>query len=185
MKQHTLIIGGTGMLAPTSIYLAGHCEVLTIVGSNPHSLESFNKKLNPSRCKKHLLNLDWSQPKNFIRRLTTHTENIGAPNLIIAWLHTVHSGPALAVALSDKTQSSEFYHVCGSDMAKPNNPQRLDLTTIPANVGYHQITLGFHVDTNSSRWLSQQEINQGLQHAIATKQTNTVVGTTKPWSLRP
>jgi hypothetical protein len=53
------------------------------------------------------------------------------------------------------------------------------------NYEYHQIHLGFVIDGNKSRWLTHQEISDGVIRCIRMNTRKLIVGTLTPWDKRP
>ncbi|WP_277674545.1 hypothetical protein [Piscibacillus halophilus] len=55
----------------------------------------------------------------------------------------------------------------------------------PKNCTYHQVQLGFILETGYSRWLTNQEISKGVIEAFKLKQPTYIVGQLEPWDQRP
>lgn len=47
------------------------------------------------------------------------------------------------------------------------------------------MVLGFRVEDDGSRWLTHEEISEGILAAIADPQPVQVIGTVTPWERRP
>ena len=185
--RHVLVIGGTGMLAVASRTLAGQCDVLTSVARTERSLRALDEAISRSGCTHHTLALDWSSPDAFLAALTAHIKEVGAPSLVVAWLHHDRLGPEIARCVGASGAPCAFCQVRGSAAARPA-AHGDDLATderIPENVTYRQVILGFRLVDGGSRWLTHDEISDGVLAAIADPQPVQVIGTVTPWERRP
>lgn len=52
-------------------------------------------------------------------------------------------------------------------------------------IRYRQVILGFVIEGGRSRWLTHQEISDGVLKAVHQDAAWSVVGTVEPWSMRP
>lgn len=50
---------------------------------------------------------------------------------------------------------------------------------------YHQVQLGFKIEDSHSRWLTNEEISQGVIDSIQHDRLLHTVGTMEPWEKRP
>lgn len=187
MQQHTLIIGGTGMLAEVGLSLAARSEMITLIARTEKSLSLLRQRMPASVKRLHLLSLNWAQRVVFLNSIRTHVSEVGFPSLVIAWVHDDTLGPELAAAVSDPDVPCRFFHIRGSQAADPTTRADSVLTDneIPASVRYHQVILGFNVSEARSRWLSDAEICTGLLSALRSDDRIFVVGSIEPWSARP
>jgi len=183
---HVLVVGGTGMLAQATQALAARCDVLTLVARTERSLRSLDDALATSGVTRHLLRLDWSDPRAFVGTLEEHVDRVGAPALVVAWLHDDTLGPAVARAVA-RDPGCDFLQVRGSSAASPSADTGAIARDprIPAQARYRQVILGFVVTEGRSRWLSHHEISEGTLQAVDHPQAVTVVGTVEPWDRRP
>ena len=189
--MHTLIIGGTGMLAEASVSLASCCETLTLVARSKSSLSAIDKKLEATKCHRHLLALDWSNHTDYVDSISQHIMSVGAPNLVLAWVHRERLAFELVAMIAPHTACTDFFHVRGSAAANPNR----DAGSITASnitnshLDYHEIILGFKLTDSctgpAARWLSHKEISAGVLLAIDNPKSRRIVGTVQPWSSRP
>lgn len=171
------------MLFEVSVSLAARCDVLTSVARTEKSLRSLDAAVACTTAIHHMLRLDWSESDEFFRTLRSHAREVGSPSLVVAWLHEESLAPRLARAVLAEGVGCDFYHV-RSSMASVF--PRTDWShQIPASVVYHQIILGFCVESGRSRWLRDSEISAGVLAAIERRDVSTVIGTVKPWEARP
>lgn len=77
----------------------------------------------------------------------------------------------------------------GSRVADPEHPERLgvaaSVTEGLADCELRQVVLGFKVETEGARWLTHEEISDGVLAAIRGDFVFSVIGQTEPWSLKP
>lgn len=185
--RHVLVVGGTGMLAAATQDLARRCEVLTAVASTERSLHALGEATAGSGCEVHLLPLGWSEHAGFLEGVSEHVARVGAPSLVLAWLHEDDLGPALAEAVAGDREGCVFFQVRGSRAAAPSaDPGALARDgRIPAHVRYHQVILGFKVEGDHARWLTHDEIARGTLEAVGDPRPLRVIGQVEPWELRP
>ncbi|MFD0618939.1 short-chain dehydrogenase [Paenibacillus sp. GCM10027629] len=92
---------------------------------------------------------------------------------------------ALRTIIDDMNQdqsSFTLFHILGSGSDVQEVKKGLN---VPSTFHYYQIKLGFVIEHNQSRWLTHDEISNGVIRAIQEKNQLTVVGTLEPWSMRP
>ena len=53
------------------------------------------------------------------------------------------------------------------------------------HVSYFQVVLGFKKEAGSSRWLTNDEISDGVLEAIKLREMCHIIGTVTPWDQRP
>lgn len=105
-------------------------------------------------------------------------------DLIIAWIHRVPENPmeTLLESIQEQETNCHLYHVLGSSSDLNEMRETLE---IPKHCYYHQVKLGFKVDHNQSRWLTNSEISDGVIEAIKSGQSTYIVGQLEPWGQRP
>jgi len=185
--QHTLVIGGTGMLAGATRELAGRSEILTAVARTTRSLRALVDSVAATDCVLHEVALDWSDREAFLSGLADRIERTGPPSLVLAWLHRDDLGPEIARAVGAEGTACAFFQVRGSAAANPAAPASSlsDDPRIPANVNHHEVILGFRLEGSGSRWLTHEEISGGVLEAIAEARPRRIIGTVTPWERRP
>jgi hypothetical protein len=113
--------------------------------------------------------------------------SIEPPDLLIAWIHG--RAPAARRALAECVAAEgRFVQVLGSAHGDPSHPERLkEMAAAAAGlpIDYSAVVLGFMVEGGRSRWLSNDEISNGVFAAIEAGAPLSVVGTVEPWSARP
>lgn len=181
--RHALVIGGSGMLAKASLWLADHCDKVSVIGRNPHKL---NRLLDQSKSRNIIpIVVDYYDKEQFRNQINHSMANHGPFEMVVAWIHSQEKEIIDIVCgeiqkYSNRTWS--LYHVLGSSS---NLDEILRELEVPENCEYHQVQLGFVIEPNRSRWLTNDEISDGVIHAIHTGARKHLVGTLTPWNRRP
>ncbi|MCA1318302.1 short-chain dehydrogenase [Bacillus tianshenii] len=180
MKKHALVIGGSGMLADVSLWLAEEGYLVSVVGRNARRMKDLTARsdqINP-------ILVDYKDDKEFPATLERAIEKNGPVDLVVAWIHSVAPralGHVIS-AVDKKSGDWSLFHILGSSS---------DLEEIkaaaktPLGCSYHQVQLGFVLEGAGSRWLRNDEIARGVINAIFSRPELSVVGVLKPWGKRP
>ncbi len=185
MYQHTLIIGGTGMLRAASVELAARSRMMTSVARTGRSLGALNSSLPASSGTHHVLALDWNEPDEFLHAVQAHLARTELPDLVVAWIHDDELAIRLAASLAESEPRCHFFHVVGSAAADPSRIAASLSGRVPSsNVVYHQVILGYVHANEGTRWLTNEEISAGVLDAIARVKPEHIVGTIQPWATR-
>ena len=148
MFRASLSIGGTGMLAKASRWLAAHSTQCLIVS---RQAQAFAAGVASSRA----LEADWQAP-DFRRQVERHLMPVEAALL---WLH--EPGPVLAWLLP-RLAGARIVLVLGS--AQP----------VPPGAGVTIVRLG-HIGTKDAwRWLTHDEISDGAIAALGDGVSRTI-----------
>ncbi len=187
MFEHALVIGGTGMLKDTTVAIAGRSRRLTSVARTSTSLARIEQGIAGLSCIHHPLVLDWNDRGHFLSALAAHSQSVGSPTLIAAWLHDDTLGPAIARTLATGNRRCRFFQVRGSAAEDPTrigdaSPLGAEM---PDSVDDHQIVLGFRIEGDTSRWLTHSEISKGVVAALDEPGKIHRVGSLLPWDRRP
>jgi hypothetical protein len=187
--NHSLVIGGTGMLSEAALTLGEHSDALSIVARTRKSLDSLGSRLLDSPAVYNPIQIDYQDSASLEKALRAAIESYGLIDLVVAWIHSNAPDVPLIVAsiAAEKSLAVDFFHVLGSSSADPKsvlNPIELRLREIPALI-YHKIILGFVIEGRDSRWLTNQEISRGVIDAVSADTPEHVVGVVRPWSMRP
>lgn len=175
------------MLRSATVALAERSIAVTSVAHTEKSLSALGAILRTLPCTHHMLRLDWSLPDQFIGSVIRHLEVVGPPDLVIGWFHDDQLGVRLASLLGSRGFPLRFVQILGSSAADPSlgASSLLKEFHLPHAVSYHQVVLGFVISGRRSRWLTDEEISNGVLRAIAQAAPQHVVGTICPWSARP
>jgi hypothetical protein len=183
-----LVIGGTGMLRRASVAIARNFSTFTAVARTRASLDALARDIgSPTDRQQFYIDLDWDDQDKFLAALSRHVSQHGGPSLVVAWLHNASLGPRLANALSKHSSTCEFFQVLGSAGRGPSSeaPRLKSQIEHRCGLAYYQVVLGFRREGPLSRWLTNDEISDGVLDAIAAKRPSHVIGTVTPWNERP
>lgn len=178
--KHAFVIGGTGMLAKVSVWLAKNGYHVSIVGRNPKTMQTVLVQ-NPTQLTPVLV--DYTHTREWAEQIQDIQQKNGPIHLVVAWVHsTAPEAIPCLLELLTTAQPVNFFHINGSSSnlqdVKANIP-------VPDHVRYHQIQLGFKIVNGISRWLTNDEIADGVIQAIRKEQDEMLIGAIEPWDLRP
>lgn len=178
---HALVIGGSGMLAKTSLWLAEQYDRVSVIGRSRQRLAD----LASNHSHIYPVSVDYRNEKELIESLD-RIMAYGPVDTVVAWIHMSTAPKALHNVINHLTQHSigkwKLFHVLGSSS---NLDDILRQIEVPAHCEYHQIQLGFVLEGSQSRWLTNDEISGGVIKAIAEDLAKHTVGTLTPWDRRP
>lgn len=181
--QHALVVGGTGMLADTSLWLVSQGYHVSVIGRNRGRMgQLIGRSTNQSQMTPILV--DYNDDFQLIQALKSSVEINGPIQLVVAWIHS-YAERALQLISQEIAQSNEswkLFHVLGSST---NLTEMKEEVKIPDSCQYHQVQLGFVIENGHSRWLTNKEISQGVIEAIYNDTLLHIVGTLEPWEKRP
>lgn len=181
---HALVIGGTGMLSAASLWLADRSGKVSIIARNEAKMRSLLTKANPNASITPLL-IDYKDSAALKATIRACIRTNGPIDLAIAWIHS-DSNNALDIISQEIEQESpswKLYHILGSS-SNLNQFKEAAVKSFPY-CQYRQIQLGFILDKDDSRWLTNQEISEGVMDAVAYDREVKVIGTLEPWDKRP
>lgn len=178
--KHALVIGGTGMLAKASVWLSENGFHVSVIGRNPEKMQRLLDQ-NPAQLTPVLV--DYTDTSELAEQLRSTQHKNGPIQLAVAWVHStgLRAIPCLLQVLPDD-QPVEFFHVNGSSSDLHAVKAK---TAMPSHVLYHQIQLGFKVENGVSRWLTNDEISDGVIKSLLERKPKSVIGTVEPGDKRP
>ncbi|GGP11977.1 short-chain dehydrogenase [Oceanobacillus neutriphilus] len=181
--SHALIIGGTGMLSEASLWLADTSAKISIIARDQRKMERLLSKANPDAFITPLL-VDYKDSTALRENIRNCIQQNGPIDLVVAWIHS-NSNHALDIISQEVAQQGsawKLYHVLGSS----SDAAQIKETAVKKYPGcqYRQIQLGFILEKKHSRWLTNQEISEGVIDAIVNEKSVKVVGTLDPWDRR-
>jgi hypothetical protein len=179
--KHALVVGGSGMLAKASLWLAGNGYLTSVVGRDERKL---NKLVN---CNSNIIpiTIDYRKEEIFREEIRKSIKNNGAYEVVIAWIHNPEEQIIRIISSEIENASTDewkLFHVIGSSGDLDQICKTIDISE---KCLYHQVQLGFVVTGNRSRWLTHDEISNGVMTCVQNKQKKFVVGTLEPWERRP
>lgn len=180
--KHALVIGGTGMLAPVSLWLLDQGYRVSVIGRNPNRLERLEEKLSHSELTP--ISVDYRNIGELEKRIALTIQYNGKFDLIVAWVRT-DAEKALETTIQLNTvpgHTWELIHILGSGRNLFDTKKRLP---IPDDCIYRQVQLGFKIEGNQSRWLTNEEISSGVIDGILNSDAVNIVGMVEPSEKRP
>ncbi|WP_214797910.1 MULTISPECIES: short-chain dehydrogenase [unclassified Exiguobacterium] len=156
-RKHILLVGGTGMLAGLTSYLAIDHHV-TVVGRDKEKMANVVQR-NPDTC--HPLIVDYREEEALSSALQRAVRQNGPFDQVIAWVHR-GSGSAIQLIL-DHSETAEVIHILGS---RANPEYEKKCLCLNEQQPYRQVQLGAKHDGGNFRWLTHEEIVHGVIDAI-------------------
>lgn len=187
--SHVLVVGGTGMLRAASVALAGTHDALTVIARRPKRLAALQAELREG-CAFTGAALDWHDADAVGRAVESAQAAQGPVDLAVCWIHGSAPDTPLVVAQAiarEEGPAAHYLHVVGSaagDPAAVADERGARLRSV-AGIQYRQAILGFVVEGTRARWLTNAEISAGVIAALSADDDPYVVGTVRPWHLRP
>lgn len=181
--EHVIIFGGTGMLAGATKWLMENADCISITGRDERK---FNELKTSSNDNDHrFVTLDYSNNEDLKKFLNESIQENGPIDMVVSWIHSTASDaiPIIFEEIYRKQKDQwRFIHIKGSshDLSSIENE-----FMVPENCIYRQILLGFKVENDISRWLSHDEISNGVIAAIQHDDKKSIIGVLDPWENRP
>jgi hypothetical protein len=184
--QHVLTIGTTGMLAAAIRALAQHATQMTCLARTAASLAKLAASMPSNAANLHTLAVDYQDSDTFMNAVQDANEGIPI-DLVVAWFHRtgLDTCTRLINYLNSQPSPVDVFHVVGSAARDPSNSAQWPQPEAGGAVAYHQIILGFVLEGESSRWLTHEEISDGVLEAVEHHRSRHIIGTVRPWSARP
>ncbi|HVO01960.1 MAG TPA: hypothetical protein VMT54_07145 [Candidatus Cybelea sp.] len=179
---HDLVIGGSGMLVGLVESLARRGRQVSVVARGMDRL----RRLAARHPNIHPLPLDYRDGAALEAGLAGAISARGPIRRCVAWMHDDDRDRALKIA---RMVQDIYCQVLGSASADPAKPEELMhwrqlFAPLRAPV-LRLAVLGFVLDGDHARWLSNAEISAGVGRALMSAEPVTIVGTVTPWSARP
>lgn len=186
--SHVLITGGTGMLREVSLYFAAHGMNVSVIARNPEKFEELILSkgsygfINPVR-------VDYSDYEQLKRKLANAVNIYGPVETAVNRIHsTAPEAPhIIAEILNESDIPLKYFHVLGSEYANPLNQKEdfKETFNIYKNISYRKIILGFVIENEKSRWLTDTEISNGVIDALKKDEEVFIVGKVEPREMMP
>lgn len=181
--KHALVIGGTGMLSNVSLWLACEGYHVSVIGRNPQKMNSLITKCIDESLITPLL-VDYRNENELREKIKIAIQKSGHLDVVVAWIHS-NAENALEIvlqAMSNNNHNWKLFHVLGSRANLIEISRNIE---IPDGCQYHQVQLGYILEKGNSRWLTNDEIADGVIDSIKSDKLINIVGTIEPWEKRP
>lgn len=184
LPAHTLVIGGTGMLSAASLWLADHSDKVSIIARNQTKMERVLNKTEAASSITPLF-VNYKDSAGLKERIKAAILQNGPIDLVIAWIHSDahHALDIICHEVAQENPAWKLYHILGSSSSL-NQIKDAAVKKYPG-CQYRQIQLGFILEKEDSRWLTHQEISDGVIDAVVHNQEIKIIGTLEPWDKRP
>lgn len=181
--QHALVIGGTGMLSGVSLWLLEQGYHVSIIARNSDRMKDLTDQTDLNNRITPLL-VDYSNDNELQEKVNETIERNGAIDLVVAWIHSTapNAMKIIAKEVSISNRAWKLFHVLGSSSDLNRIKQEV---TVPTGCSYHQVQLGFVIEGGSSRWLTHNEISDGVIEAIEKRNKILTIGQIDSWEKRP
>ncbi len=176
MKPRAVVIGGTGMLAGLLDRLLDSHNVIALARGLTHPWPT--EPITTVRCD-YQNNADVNDA---VDRLIADPRPI---DLIVSWIHspTEDVERRLIQPLLARYLKCRWVAIRSSAASRPVHAAMPEW--LPDTSTFVTVRLGFVIEGDRSRWLSDHEIVAGVAEAILTGNDSVTVGTLDPWSRRP
>lgn len=177
------------MLKGVVKYFMEQANIVTVVGRNRRRLQMLEQEFHGMPGVLNSVTVDYTNTDEFIQEISRSITQYGPIRTSVNWIHsTAPNAPVALMDLQNTTSpGSTFLRLLGSAYGNPekkSNDRKIMKKACP-NIHYCEVILGFVLAGNSSRWLTNQEICQGVVKAIESQADRKIIGTVSPWSMRP
>lgn len=183
VMKHALVIGGTGMLSGVSLWLLAQGYHVSVIARDADRMKNLIEKTNLKGNITPIL-VDYKRNEELQEKVQATIEQNGSIDMVVAWIHS--TAPEALEIIAKEVSSSEkiweLFHVLGSSTDVNKIKKRV---TMSEDCLYHQIRLGFVIEDNCSRWLTNKEISDGVIASIEERSKIRTVGQIEPWEKRP
>ncbi|QTM98803.1 short-chain dehydrogenase [Sediminibacillus dalangtanensis] len=178
-EKHALVIGGTGMLAKVTLWLAdNHANVSVIGRTQKKHRDLIEKASDPAQLNN--IAVDYYDLGALETKLKQAMDRYGPITVAVCWSPFYPAVERICQVISERTDNWQLYHVKGSRRYFEDEP-----LSVPASCQYRSIYLGFVLTGNLSRWLTHDEIAGGIIEGVKKDEARVVVGTIHPYENRP
>jgi NAD(P)-dependent dehydrogenase (short-subunit alcohol dehydrogenase family) len=186
-RQHDLVIGGTGMLAGLCLALAQEGRQVSVIARDAGKLDHLAQAAPAGAIRP--ISLDYCDVAALRAGLLAAIDAAGPIQRAICWVHGEQSED-VPLVIADLV-TGFFCHVHGSATADPARPELIAdwqrrFFARRRGLPYQIVILGFIREAIAgSRWLSNDEISDGVKGALDSREPLSVVGLVSPWSACP
>jgi hypothetical protein len=181
--KNALVVGGTGMLADVSLWLLNQGYRVSSLGRSLTKMENLLKRKTENSFLYPVL-VDYRNSEELLQKVKNTIQSNGPINLVVAWIHSdaPNALSLISQEISLMGDKWKLFHILGSSADLSQIKQQ---SKISASCDYHQVQLGFVLEGNNSRWLTNEEIANGVIEAIKAEESVFTVGVLEPLEKRP
>jgi hypothetical protein len=183
-----LVVGGTGMLAGVvrGLVRAG-CRTAVVARNASRITGVAAGTRDPERVL--AVPADYTRPDSLKAALDAALMSGERFATAVLWVHRPHRPVVREVVSGLLAADALLVDVLGSAALDPSRERPPAPPSLPeSGVTYRQVVLGFTEGQGGSRWLTHQEISDGVLAAVADGDrgpATRVVGRVEPWADRP
>jgi NAD(P)-dependent dehydrogenase (short-subunit alcohol dehydrogenase family) len=183
-----LVVGGTGMLAGVVRGLVDAGCRTAVVARNASRITGVAAGTrDPERVL--AVPADYTRPDSLKAALDSALASGERFATVVLWVHGPHRPAVREVVSGLLAPDALLVDVLGSSALDPSRERPLVPPPLPGSgVTYRAVVLGFTEGPYGSRWLTHQEISDGVLAAVADGDRGPdtrVVGRVEPWANRP
>lgn len=175
-KKHALVIGGTGMLGNVCVALARKGYAVSVIGRTQNK---FHRLISESPVDSIFPMVVDYNAEDMLDEVRTAIGKRNPFDLIVSWTPNYKALERIC-ELNLGIDSFRLFHVKGSRRYFED-----ESIYIPGNCNYRKVFLGFILENEHYRWLTHDEITNGVIHQIETDQPKGIIGQIEPYELRP
>lgn len=187
--SHALVAGGTGMLRNVTLYLLKKYDTVSVIARSGEGFKRLEAEAGEYLPRLNKIRLDYTHYSDLTNSLIKSIKKFGEISLGISWIHSSAPLAPLLIAkvINHTSRQCDFYEVLGSAYADPanENKNREEEFAMFKNINYHKIILGFIIEGNTPRWLTNEEISTGVIESVEKNIKSKTIGVTEPWELKP
>ena len=175
------------MLREVSRQLAYEYDIVSVIGRNPHKMYSLRRDTMHLHGNLDPILLDYTDYKKLEEEIDLSIERYGDISLAISWIHSAApDAPSLiAGTINNKSEEFRFFEILGYEYANPSGESYTPGFANLDHIKYRQIILGFILDGENSRWLTDEEISSGVLKVVKDDLVRSTIGVTEPWDRHP
>ncbi|WP_017186477.1 hypothetical protein [Alkalibacillus haloalkaliphilus] len=134
--DHVLIVGGTGMLRDTTLWVANQACYVSVIGRTEEKMSL----LTSDQSNVNAILVDYRYEEQLMSELQEAQRIYGSFDLVVAWVHNVPGKDPLSVIIKSVNNNKEWslFHVTGSSA---NLKDIRDRIKVPSHCRYSQVQL--------------------------------------------
>ncbi len=162
MKQ-ALIVGGTGMLAPLTPWLIGQGFAVTVIGRRPERLHALLDLAGDGANAITPVALDYFDLAK-LHKWLEHVQLMQGPfDVVVAWIH--HPKEPVLRVIDEEILAYRHDHWRLIDI-QGSREKAESLPRWTSACQYQRVTLGYRQTPGGYRWLTHEEVVEGIQQAL-------------------
>ncbi len=182
-EQHILVVGGTGMLREVALHYAREGYVVSTIARHRRKLDELIEEAIAFPGEIHPLPLDYHNDETLRSSLEEVLAIHGPIGTVLSWIHsTAQDAPFhIAEVLGSRLNKVHYYDILGSSSGDPSDihSDRPEQFKQYSAIHYHRVVLGWINEVHGKRWLTNEEISQGVIDAVSSGVEEHIIGTIK------